>query len=50
MFFFVVAPMGLVRRIFNRDPLGLRWDAGAETYWVERRPPGPQPETMRNQF
>jgi hypothetical protein len=50
LFFVVVAPTGLIRRIFNRDPLGLRWDPNAQSYWVERTPPGPPPDGMRNQY
>lgn len=50
LFFLTVAPIGLVLRLTGRDLLGLRWDRGASTYWVVRNPPGPSPESMRNQF
>ena len=50
LFYLVITPIGLVMRLAGHDPLRIRWDTGAATYWIERRPPGPEPETMRNQF
>lgn len=50
MFFLVVTPTGLLMRLFRKDPLRLRFDPEARTYWVERDPPGPAPEGFRDQF
>jgi Saxitoxin biosynthesis operon protein SxtJ len=50
MFFLVITPMGLVMRMLGKDPLRLRRDPGAPTYWIERKPPGPPPETFVDQF
>ena len=50
MFFAVITPMGLLRRAFGWDPLRLRFDKEAKSYWVDRKPPGPPPETLDNQF
>ncbi len=50
LFFSTVTPMALALRLFGKDPLNRRFDADAETYWIERDPAGPAPETMRNQF
>jgi hypothetical protein len=50
LFFFVFTPMGLIMRLFGYDPLRLRRDTGGSSYWIERRPPGPDPGTMPNQF
>ncbi len=50
IFFAVVTPAGLIMRWLGRDPLRLALDRGAASYWIERRPPGPAPDTMRNQF
>jgi hypothetical protein len=50
MFFAVITPMGLARRALGKDPLRLRFDRKASSYWVDREPPGPLPETLRNQF
>ena len=36
IFYCVVLPTGLIRRVFNRDPLGLKWQADAQTYWRKR--------------
>jgi hypothetical protein len=33
-----------------RDPLRRRVDKSCKSYWVERRPPGPSPESMAHQF
>ncbi|MEE9139709.1 MAG: SxtJ family membrane protein [Alphaproteobacteria bacterium] len=50
LFFTAVTPTALVMRALGKNPLRLRFDRRARTYWIERRPPGPEPETMRNQF
>ncbi len=50
LFFVVFTPMGLVRRALGKDSLRLRWDGSLPSYWIPRRPPGPAPDTMRNQF
>ena len=50
MFFVVITPIGLLMRALGKDLLRLKRDRQAASYWIERRPPGPAPETMRNQF
>lgn len=50
LFFGAVTPTALVLRLIGRDLLRLRFDRNAQTYWLDRRPPGPAPKTMRNQF
>ena len=50
LFYFTVTPIGLVMRALGKDPLRLRFDRGARSYWIKRQPPGPEPETMRRQF
>lgn len=50
MFFAVITPMGLIRRVLVKDPLRLRFDRQLRSYWVDRRPPGPPPDTLNNQF
>ena len=50
MFFAVITPFGLVRRLVRRDPLGLRREPKAASYWICRHPPGPAPETIERQF
>ena len=50
LFYAVVTPTGLLFRILGKDPLRLSHDPEARSYWIERQPPGPAPETMTNQF
>jgi Saxitoxin biosynthesis operon protein SxtJ len=50
LFFLVFTPIGLLFRLLKKDPLHLASSAAMSTYWMERQPPGPSPETMRNQF
>jgi hypothetical protein len=50
MFFLVVTPIGLLMRMLGKDPLRLRFDRGASTYWIPREPPGPPPDSFTNQF
>jgi hypothetical protein len=45
-----VVPIGLFLRLRGKDLLHLRRDPAATSYWIPREPPGPAPESMRNQF
>jgi Saxitoxin biosynthesis operon protein SxtJ len=50
IYLITIVPIGLVLRACGHDPLRLKRDPSASTYWVKREPPGPAPETMINQF
>ena len=50
LFFVTITPMALIMRLMGKDPLRLRFDSEAESYWIERTPRGPDPETMNRQF
>jgi large-conductance mechanosensitive channel len=50
LFFVAVWPTGLVMRALGRDLLRLKRDPDMESYWIIRSPPGPAPETMKDQF
>jgi hypothetical protein len=50
LFFLVFTPMALAFRLLGKDLLRLRFDPAAASYWIERHPPGPAPETMSHQF
>ena len=50
LFYAAVTPTALLFRILGKDPLRLSRDPEARSYWIERQPPGPAPETMTNQF
>ncbi|MBL6935878.1 MAG: hypothetical protein ISR48_10750 [Alphaproteobacteria bacterium] len=50
MFFAVITPTALILRIMGKDLLHRRFSPDAESYWIPRQPPGPEPQSMRNQF
>ena len=50
LFYVVFTPFGLAMRLFRPDPLRLKFDAQAPSYWLPRRPPGPPPDSMASQF
>jgi len=50
LFFLVFTPAGLLSRLLGKDPLQLRYAPDADTYWIPRRPPGPPPASMSQQF
>ena len=50
LFFTTVTPIALIMKMVGKDPLNRKFDSTAKSYWIERQPPGPEPETMRNQF
>ena len=50
LFYAAVTPTALLFRILGKDPLRLSRDPEARSYWIDRQPPGPAPETMTNQF
>jgi hypothetical protein len=41
VFFVVLTPIGLVRRLLGKDGLGLRPDPDRLTYWIDVPPDGP---------
>jgi hypothetical protein len=50
LFYGTVLPTGLVARAMGKDLLRLRREPEAESYWIVRTPPGPAPESMKDQF
>lgn len=50
LFYVVVTPMGTLMRVFGKDSLRLRRSASDTSYWIERNPPGPKPDSMNHQF
>ena len=50
IFYVAVTPTALIFRILGKDPMRRRLDPEAATYWIDREPPGPAPETMKHQF
>lgn len=49
IFFGLLTPIAFVSRLFGRDELRLNPNKG-ESYWIERTPPGPAPDSFKNQF
>jgi hypothetical protein len=45
----VLVPTGAAIRLFGKDLLALKRDAGTRSYWVERAG-GPAPESLKDQF
>jgi hypothetical protein len=50
LYFCVIVPTGWLLHVCNKDILRRRLDPDAPTYWIARDPPGPAPESMKNQF
>lgn len=50
IFYGVVAPIGLLLRAQGKDLLRLATKSPSASYWIARHPPGPSPETMKDQF
>jgi len=50
LFYAVMTPFGIGMRVLGKRLLGVRRDPQAATYWIPHQPPGPPPETMKNQF
>ena len=49
VFFFVFTPIALVMRLFKRDELFLKLEK-VDSYWKNRTPVGPKPESFKDQF
>jgi hypothetical protein len=50
LFYVVIVPTGALMRLFGKRPLQLQLEPTASSYWIPRVPPGPAPESMKNQF
>jgi hypothetical protein len=50
LFYGVLTPLAVVIRLTGKDPLRLKLDPAADSYWILRKPPGPPPDSMTNQF
>jgi hypothetical protein len=50
LFYGTVLPTGLIMRMMGKDLLRLKRQPAADSYWIARKPPGPSPGTMRDQF
>jgi hypothetical protein len=50
LFYVVITPIGVMIRLSGKDPLRLKFDPDADSYWIPREPPGPPPGSMTQQF
>lgn len=50
MFYGCITPIGFLMRLTGKDPLRQKFDSTAQSYWIVRSPPGPLPETFKDQF
>jgi hypothetical protein len=50
VFYGVVSPLGIILRLTGKDPLRLKLDRSANSYWIPREPPGPPPDSLTDQF
>ncbi len=50
VFYGAVVPTALIMRALGKDPLRRRFDRDTKSYWIERDPPGPEPDSMKRQF
>jgi hypothetical protein len=50
LYYLCIVPMGLAMRAFRKDPLRLRRDSAAKTYWQNRGHPHPLGRGMKDQF
>ena len=50
VFFLVVTPIGISRRLLGKDSLHLKPKPNLKSYWIDRDPPGPKVGSMKKQF
>jgi Saxitoxin biosynthesis operon protein SxtJ len=49
LFFIVITPVAICMRLAGRDALKLR-KQDVSSHWIDRKPPGPEPESFKEQF
>ncbi len=50
MFYIVISPYSFLMKLIGKKFMPLKPDKRLSTYWIDREPPGPEPETMKYQF
>jgi hypothetical protein len=50
VFYLLMTPIGLMRRAWVGDPLKIRFDKKAESYWIEKEVRKPAPESYEKQY
>ena len=49
LFFVLITPVALFTRLIGRDALRIKKQT-IDSYWIKRDPPGPKPESFKDQF
>ena len=49
LFFILITPVAIGMRLFGRDALLIK-KRTVSSYWIDRDPPGPKPESFKDQF
>jgi hypothetical protein len=50
LFYLCISPIGFLLWLVGKDPMRRKFEPSAKSYWMVREPPGPAPETFKNQF
>lgn len=50
IFVLLILPTGLLLRLLGKDQLRLKRRTEVVSYWIERSPPGPSPDSLPRQF
>ena len=50
VFFLIISPMAILRKLLGKDSLHLKFNPNTDSYWISRNPPGPKTGSMSRQF
>ncbi len=50
LFFGALTPVAALMRLRGKDSLRLKRDTKSASYWIERKPPGPAPDSLNQAF
>lgn len=50
MFVVFITPIAIVLRLLGKKLIPLTFERDQASYWIERTPPGPAPDSLRKQF
>lgn len=50
VYIIAVVPVGILLKLTGKDLLRLKKGSHSTSFWVERQPPGPPPESLKDQF
>ncbi|MCL0045319.1 SxtJ family membrane protein [Nitrospinaceae bacterium] len=50
IFFLIITPIAIIRKIFGKSALRLKSKPSVESYWIIRNPPGPKTGSMTMQY